>query len=410
MIDDAGGTSDETTGRATAGAAPGPSPDSRHLPALDGLRGFALSIAVWTHLRPEQMPGGAMALSLFFPLSGFLITRVMLADLDRRGRVSLSTFWRRRAWRLLPAHYASLCVIVGVLLLDGSWSADRARDVVSSALYVNNWSQLGRATDYWAEFGGAPLTHLWSLSVEEQFYVGWPLLFVALTAASGVRRRPMVLAALTGLGALAAAAYGIVVGRDADPTRVYYDSFVRASELLVGCATALLMRARPALSTSRRAGTTSGVLAVAALAVIGVTVLGVDVVAAGWITTGGLFAAGLVTCAVLVAAHHRTAATRALELRPLQWVGTRCYSIYLWHLPVISLVDERATGISGWALTAVQLVTIVAVSVLSYHLVEERWRRGRRPRAASESTQATAPTAESTTRLGSAVLRNRWVP
>ncbi len=354
-------------------------PRSAQVPALDGIRGIAVALVVWLHLRPHQMPGGWVGMSVFFPLSGFLMTRLILNErISTGGRVGLGRFWVRRGRRLLPAHYVMLLVVVALLVAGGTWEASDRGAVMSSLLYSNNWWQLAHSVDYWSEFSGrvSPFQHLWSLSVEEQFYVLWPIITVVTLrfARRPLRTVGMVACGLAGLGAI----YGLAITRLdwGSTTDVYYNTGVRGAELLAGSALAILLAARPALWSSEWARSVLNFIAATSLGAIAVLSLTLDDEASRFIADGGMFATGLATTAIVAAAVRGGGAAGVLAWAPLRWLGTRCYSLYLWHWPIIALVTRESSGLDRWWLTAAQLTLTAAATVVSYRLVEDPFRRG----------------------------------
>ena len=354
---------------------------SAQIAALDGIRGVAVGLVVWLHLRPEQMPGGWVGMSVFFPLSGFLMTRLILNERERtRGTFILRGFWLRRARRLLPAHYVMLAVVAVLLVVAGTWGANDRGAVLSSLLYVNNWWQLGNQVDYWSQFTGtlSPFQHLWSLAVEEQFYVLWPViaLLVMRTSHRPLRALVQVACALAGLGVV----YGLVITRAGwgTTTDVYFNTGVRGAELLAGSALAVLMTARPTIWTSDRARRALDITGAACMVAIIYLAFELNESGPRFIADGGMFVTGLGATLLIAAAIRGDAVERLLSLTPLRWLGTRCYSLYLWHWPIIAMVTRQSSGLNGWWLTTAQLALMSAATVLSYWLVEQPFRRGLR--------------------------------
>jgi peptidoglycan/LPS O-acetylase OafA/YrhL len=362
--------------------------------ALDGIRGIAVIVVAWFHFRPHDIPGGWIAISIFFPLSGFLITRLVVQELQRTDGLALRRFWIRRGRRLLPALFATLAVIGPLAVLLGFGASEAKGAVVSTVLYVNNWWQLGQHADYWAQLSGhvSPFEHLWSLSVEEQFYMVWPLLVLGVWT---VAKRPMRALVVTCATVMTA---GVVIGfargaTGAEVTAIYYDTMVRSAEILAGAMLGIATCARPRWQESPRlvrVADTAGWIGLSVLVLLAL-VLGED--ARGFIAHGGMFAASLGTCAVIAGCLAGGSLSTTLSARWLRWFGTRSYGIYLWHWPVFVFVTSQAAGLTGWWLTGAHVVLTLAATVLSYWIVEQRWLHGAKAaKPATPPVAAPAPT------------------
>ena len=208
----------------------------RYMPGLDGLRAIAVIAVIAYHLDPDLIPGGLLGVGVFFTLSGYLITDLLLGQREATGSLKLGDFWMRRARRLLPALFLMLAVVVAwVTLLDRSQLPSLRGDVLAAVAYVSNWWNIVREASYFARFGPPPpFDHLWSLAVEEQFYLIWPwLLLLGLRFLPG--RYTLALVTLAG-AAVSAAAMAIIYQPGIDPTRVYEGTDTRAFGLLVGAA------------------------------------------------------------------------------------------------------------------------------------------------------------------------------
>ena len=356
---------------------------------LDGLRGFALLLVLWFHFRGGEMPGGWVGICVFFPLSGFLITRLLCRELGSTQRVDVKAFWGRRARRLLPGLIAMLAVMPALAVASGFAASHVLGAVGSTLAYVNNWWQLTQATDYWAQFNGEvhPFEHLWSLSVEEQFYVVWPLIVFGVWK---VARRPhRALLGLCVTVGVAGVTMGLLRGAS-DSTFVYYNTLVRSSEILVGAAIAVIVSAKPHL-LPRGGGRGARAIDVAGwvgLAIVLTTAIVLND-SPSFIDRGGMFLVSLAGCASIIACLTGGSLARALEWPVVKWLGTRSYGLYLWHWPIFVVVTEESIGLSGWWLTAVHASLTVACAVLSHWLIEERWRVKRRP--ISEPSPVLAP-------------------
>jgi peptidoglycan/LPS O-acetylase OafA/YrhL len=346
-------------------------------PGLDGLRALAVAGVVLYHAGVSWMPGGFLGVDVFFVLSGYLITSLLLAERRRRGRVGFKAFWLRRARRLLPA----VLLVVFVCLLAASTIArdDLARtrgDALASVVYLTNWHLIAASHSYFNAFGRPSLLqHLWSLAVEEQFYLFWPLVLMGSLKLLG-RRYTILLTVVLAL-ASTALMWGLY-NPDRDPSRVYYGTDTRAATLLVG---ALLAFAWPLGGfrdeVSRRAARTlDGVGCVALLVVLALFVRTQDY--DPWLYRGGFLAVALCTAVLIAVVVHPAASLgRALGSAPLRWIGVRSYGIYLWHWPVMML---SRPGIDvpwrGSVVVLAQIAVTVGLAALSYRYVEMPVRSG----------------------------------
>jgi peptidoglycan/LPS O-acetylase OafA/YrhL len=353
------------------------------MPALDGVRALAVCAVIAYHLGLGWAPGGLLGVGVFFTLSGYLITDLLLAQWDG-GRRRLAEFWARRARRLLPALYLML-VVVSVWVAVGFHArlGDVRGQVISALLYVNNWWQVSHHVSYFAQFGPpSPLNHLWSLAVEEQFYLLWPWLLLIGVWAVRERRRPVKvrprLAGVTlALAAASAVEMALLYHPSLDPSRVYDGSDTRAFGLLFGAALAMVWPSR-ALTGRVTAGARRIIDGLGAVGLAAIVVL-------VWRTNqyspflyhGGLVLLSLATVLVVAAgAHPASRLARMLGVGPLRWVGVRSYGIYLWHQPVIVL-STPATSHGVQPMRAIgQVAASVLLAALSWRWVEEPIRHG----------------------------------
>jgi peptidoglycan/LPS O-acetylase OafA/YrhL len=360
----------------------GPWPTDRgarlaYLPGLDGLRALAVAAVLAYHGGYGGLPGGFLGVEVFLVISGYLITALLVSERAATGRVSLRDFFVRRARRLLPAVGVLLVVVtaVSVVALPDTLAALRG-DVVSALLYVQNWHQIVADQSYFEAVGRPPLLrHLWSLAVEEQFYLVWPLLFAAGIKFLGRKRLVVGVA----VGAVASALWmAVLFTPGVDPTRVYYGTDTRASGLLIGVALALVLppwRMRAAVGAAARVVLdAAGVVALVGLVAIMATVGEFSAV----LYRGGFFATGLLTAVLIaVVAHPAARLGTVLGVAPLRWIGLRSYGIYLWHWPVFMLTRPGVdVGWPGWLVVAVRLGLTVGIAELSYRYVEMPVRRG----------------------------------
>jgi peptidoglycan/LPS O-acetylase OafA/YrhL len=374
------------------------------MPGLDGLRAIAVLAVIAFHEQLGWAQGGLLGVGLFFTLSGYLITDLLLGHWARKGRLGLADFWARRARRLLPALFVMLAVVSAWITL-----ADRARlaglrgAVVAAATYSSNWYLIYEKQSYFARFApAAPMDHLWSLAVEEQFYLIWPwLLLGGLVLLRFARRgRPGGVAWLAVPTLLLAAASTIAMfvlyHPGFDPTRVYEGSDTRAGGLLIGAALAMAWPSRrgaggtsqsPAGTGSAEPGSATrqvpGRMGRAALdggAFAGLVVIALMIWRTGqyspFLYRGGLVLLSAAAAAVIAAVAVPGSVTGlVLGWRPLRWLGVRSYGIYLWHYPVIVLTTPANTG-ENLVRAAWQTALTIVIAALSWRFIEEPIRQG----------------------------------
>ena len=349
----------------------------RYMPGLDGLRAIAVIAVIAYHLDPDLIPGGLLGVGVFFTLSGYLITDLLLGQREATGSLKLGDFWMRRARRLLPALFLMLAVVVAwVTLLDRSQLTSLRGDVLAAVAYVSNWWNIVREASYFARFGPPPpLDHLWSLAVEEQFYLIWPwLLLLGLRFLPG--RYTLALVTLAG-AAVSAAAMAIIYQPGIDPTRVYEGTDTRAFGLLVGAALAMVWPSRK-LSAERitlRGRLILDGIGVAGLVVIVLLILRTSEYSPSLYKGGIVLLTVATTMTVAALVHPASWLGVAVGWMPLRWIGVRSYGIYLWHYPIIVLTTPGMQQAS-LGLQVMQVVATVAVAALSWQFFEEPIRRG----------------------------------
>ena len=347
-------------------------------PALDGLRAVAVVAVLLFHGGVAGARGGFLGVDVFFVLSGYLITMLLLREQQATGRIALGAFWARRARRLLPALFFVLAAVAvyAAFLVEPQARLSLRLDGLAALGYVGNWRQLGAEGGYFAQGATpSPLRHTWSLSIEEQFYLVWPLVVVALLRGRRLTRsRVRWVLVVAAVAALASAVLmSVLLGGDV--SRVYYGTDTRAQSVLVGCALAALLRLRrtPA-STPGRTSAPPGLVTLAGW-------LGLVVVIAAMITVdgtqrglyhGGLLLFDTAVAAVLAAVVLAPARglARLLSVRPLPALGRISYGVYLWHWPVFVVLTAERTGLTGPALLALRLGVTLVLATLSWRLVE----------------------------------------
>lgn len=367
--------------------APTPPPGGR-IAGLDGLRALAVSAVVVYHLGAGWLPGGFLGVDAFFVISGFLITTLLLAEFERSGRIRFGAFYLRRARRLLPALFLMLAAtLVLAATVARDVAAQTLRDTPGALLYVSNWWALGQEQSYFDLIGrGNLLAHLWSLAVEEQFYLVWPVVvgllgLVATRTGRSVRRLVLVVAgtgALVSTGWMAAVAVTGGMPIDQDPTRAYFGTDTHAMSVLLGAALAATWDVRRFRRTVAPGARLILLLVGAAgLAAVAWLTMAVSEYTA-WLYRGGfLLATILVALVVAGATHPASPLGRVLDNPPMRWVGERSYGIYLWHWPIMLVtrpgIDLPWTG--AWVdVTRVAIVLLVAAA--SYRFVEVPVRSG----------------------------------
>lgn len=370
-------------------------PGRRSIPALDGIRAIAVVLVLAEHGGVPGVPGGFLGVDMFFVLSGFLITSLLLDELGRTGRISLRDFWIRRFRRLLPA---LLVVVSAVLVFRQLFPAGAItglrEEAVAAFLWMANWAFVAQGTDYFSQGSPAsPLQHMWSLGVEEQFYLVWPLLIVAvpLTVLALRRGAPSLRAvrlsvfvlAITGAAASATAA--VLLVSEQTLNRVYFGTDTRVQALLLGAAAAaLLVRDWSSVTAGGNVIRSRWIR----WAARGVSLAGVAVLAFAAHRASGsvddfrsgllvIVAVGAILVVVPVALDQAGPVARVLALPPLVWLGTISYGVYLWHWPVFGILNGERTGWTGWSLFTVRCVVTLALAAASWWLIEQpvqRWR------------------------------------
>jgi peptidoglycan/LPS O-acetylase OafA/YrhL len=360
--------------------------DSRRLPyqpGLDGLRALAVAGVFLYHAGVSWMPGGFLGVDLFFVLSGYLITSLLLREFSTEGTIDLARFWYRRARRLFPAVAVVILFALLATLTIARDDLGRTRaDALSAIVYLTNWHEVLASHSYFNEFGRPSLLqHLWSLAVEEQFYLLWPVLLMF-----GLRKlHPRNMLMLTGvLAAASCLLMWLLYNPGGDPSRVYYGTDTRAFTLLIGALLAFMLPgAQKALARRREAGDIGGigdiVDGVGVAALLGVLVLFVTLQDyQPWLYRGGFLLMALLTAVLLaVVVHPGSRLGQALGWEPLRWIGARSYGIYLWHWPIMQLTRPGVDiSMPGPLLVLLQAGATVGAAALSYRYVEMPIRSG----------------------------------
>ena len=401
-------------------------PKSRYIPALDGLRTLAVVAVVLYHLNLTWAQGGLLGVTIFFVLSGYLITRLLLNEIAKTGRIDLKSFWIRRIRRLFPAVVTVVVVTCALCTVFNHVMLTKMRpDILPSLLFFNNWWQIMQDVSYFNALGDpSPLTHFWSLAIEEQFYLIWPPLLFAMVSmhVSKPNTRRVVL----GLAAVSALAMMVLYNPATDPSRVYYGTDTRVFSLLLGAwmafipdrdlAPARLVRhlgldrlagaakhGKSKSDTAEAATTKPSELArfwsspasIDLMGVVGLVGLAAMVALTNGYTAfqyrGGTLLCSILTLMVIAACvQPQGMVARALAAEPLVWIGKRSYSIYLWHYPLLLLMNPVANiNDTPWWHYILQVLLVVAAAECSYRFIETTFRKGAFGRTVSELRDGT---------------------
>jgi len=337
-----------------------------HAPGLDGLRGLAVAAVVVFHAGPTSwLPGGFLGVSLFFTLSGYLITTLVLAEVRRDRQLAVGSFWARRMRRLVPA---LVVTTIGVVIASRfiEFGGDVRADLIGGLTYSANWVQVIRDVSY-ADlfFAPSPLLHLWSLAIEEQFYVVLPIAAWFLA-----RRAPWLARNRMAAGSVIVVVAGVALSQLVDnPNLAYYGTLNRAPEIAIG----VLLACRTTVTTTRasRSLTLLGMVALA----ISVAAWRLAGVTDGWIAGGGLAAFAVVSAVFVRAASRPGLMASALSFAPLRWLGLISYGLYLYHWPVVVIMGPTRLDWGPVALFGARVAISLALAAVSYWLIEQPLRR-----------------------------------
>ncbi|HRQ00163.1 MAG TPA: acyltransferase family protein [Terrimesophilobacter sp.] len=365
-----------------ASATPGGVPTARAswFAGLDGLRAIAVITVMLFHMTPGFVVGGYVGVDLFFVISGFLITSLLLREHAKSGGIRLVAFWQRRARRLLPALGLVLLTCCGAAaVIGGDVLLGLGRQVLGAITFSSNWLAIAAGDSYFDETAPELLRNLWSLAVEEQFYVLWPLAVLALIM---VRMRWARIAIVVAVAVGSAVAMAALFVPGSDPTRVYYGTDTHAFGLALGAALGFATANREAVSAAWGSAAKLVLQLAGAVSIVGVIVIA-SVMREDdeFVYRGGLVVVAVLTTAAIAAAIQPGSwLGRILDVRPLRWIGERSYGLYLWHWPVFVLVvaalgDWNREGATGWALGGIALVITVVCAAASYQWLEQPIRK-----------------------------------
>ncbi|HDR3890757.1 TPA: acetyltransferase [Bacillus cereus] len=352
--------------------------NSRYMVGLDSLRGLAILGVILYHINFNWMPGGFLGVTVFFVLSGYLITDILAMEWKRNKRIDLKKFWLSRARRLLPAMFVMLVITLAWITIFHSSLLEKMRgDSLAALFYVSNWWYIYHKLSYFDSFGQpSPLNHFWSLAVEEQFYVVWP--FVISLGFYYIKKQSRMILFIC-LGAIASAlAMAILYEPGSDPSRIYYGTDTRAFSLLIGAALALIWpSSRLANKIIPQARLILDVIGGVALSIILIMFWKTNQYEP-FLYRGGMVLLSIAT-ALLVAnlAHPASRIALFLRFRPLRWMGVRSYGIYLWHYPIITLTTPKVNaGEFSITRAILQFLLIIMIAQISWKYIEKPIRQG----------------------------------
>ncbi|OUB25918.1 acetyltransferase [Bacillus thuringiensis serovar yunnanensis] len=352
--------------------------NNRYMAAIDSLRGIAILAVIVYHINFNWLPGGFLGVTVFFVLSGYLITDILIAEWEQYKVINLKEFWLRRARRLLPGMIVMLVIVLAwITLFNNSLLGKIRGDVLAALLYISNWWFIYHKVSYFDNFGQqSPLNHFWSLAVEEQFYLIWPL-FLTFCFCFIKKKSHIIRLILLG-GIMSALGMAIMYQPDVDPSRVYYGTDTRTFSLLIGAVLALVWPSRQLSKTiiapARWGLDIAGGISLILILVMFWKVNQYD----SFVYYGGMLLLSIVT-AILVAvlAHPASLLNKLLKFKPLHWIGVRSYGLYLWHYPIFVLTSPIGEGGQTHVIRFIfQLLLSFIMAQLSWKFIENPIRQG----------------------------------
>ena len=352
----------------------------RYITGLDGIRAIAVIMVLAYHLKLSLFKSGFLGVTVFFVLSGYLITGILISEVEEKGTIDLKNFWLRRIRRLVPAVMSMAVVIIFVsAVVNRVIFTKGCKDFVASVLGFNNWWQIFNKVSYFEAAGApSPFTHCWSLAIETQFYLIYPLILLAVYKlakgrGNGRAKRGLLIAGVTLLLALISVILmAALFNPQQDASRVYYGTDTRAFSLLFGALLAILWEYRMVpRKLSAGVNMVLGTVSLGVLIVMTMTISG----SSNFWYRGGQFVGTILTVLVVYAVSGRkTLLSRFLSNPVLKWIGDRSYSIYLWHYPIILLISKGIKA--SWWITLIEIVLSVVLAELSYRFIETPIRHG----------------------------------
>lgn len=352
----------------------------RYITGLDGIRAIAVIMVLAYHLKLALFKSGFLGVTVFFVLSGYLITGILISEVEEEGTIDLKNFWLRRIRRLVPAVMSMAVVIIFVsAVVNRIIFTKGCKDFLASVLGFNNWWQIFNKVSYFEAAGvPSPFTHCWSLAIETQFYLIYPLILLGIyklvkSRGEGRAKRGLLFAGVTLLLALISVILMIVLfDPQQDASRVYYGTDTRAFSLLFGALLAILWEYR--MVPRRLSVSVNMVLGSVSFAVLLVMTIAINGSSNFWYRGGQFFGTILTVLMVYAVLGRKTWLSRFLSNPVLKWIGDRSYSIYLWHYPIILLISKGLKA--SWWITLIEIVLSVALAELSYRFIETPIRHG----------------------------------
>ena len=352
----------------------------RYITGLDGIRAIAVIMVLAYHLKLALFKSGFLGVTVFFVLSGYLITGILISEVEEEGTIDLKNFWLRRIRRLVPAVMSMAVVIIFVsAVVNRIIFTKGCKDFLASVLGFNNWWQIFNKVSYFEAAGvPSPFTHCWSLAIETQFYLIYPLILLGIyklvkSREEGRAKRGLLFAGVTLMLALISVILMIVLfDPQQDASRVYYGTDTRAFSLLFGALLAILWDYR--MVPRRLSASVNMVLGSVSFAVLLVMTIAINGSSNFWYRGGQFFGTILTVLMVYAVSGRKTWLSRFLSNPVLKWIGDRSYSIYLWHYPIILLISKGIKA--SWWITLIEIVLSVVLAELSYRFIETPIRHG----------------------------------
>lgn len=352
----------------------------RYITGLDGIRAIAVIMVLAYHLKLALFKSGFFGVTVFFVLSGYLITGILISEVEEEGTIDLKNFWLRRIRRLVPAVMSMAVVIIFVsAVVNRIIFTKGCKDFLASVLGFNNWWQIFNKVSYFEAAGvPSPFTHCWSLAIETQFYLIYPLILLGIyklakSREEGRAKRGLLFAGVTLMLALISVILMIVLfDPQQDASRVYYGTDTRAFSLLFGALLAILWDYR--MVPRRLSASVNMVLGSVSFVVLLVMTIAINGSSNFWYRGGQLVGTILTVLVIYTVSGRKTWLSRFLSNPVLKWIGDRSYSIYLWHYPIILLISKGIKA--SWWITLIEIVLSVVLAELSYRFIETPIRHG----------------------------------